>query len=131
MEKLVYITMYSGYNPESRKMKVLDSVSRTIQDAVVDVPSLLRQFDGHLDDLFNKYNNGLLFESEVGVFVDELNAAEVKAYNDYIAKQVAAEAEKKKLDEDFAAWRAECAQQVIQKRETTPPAVPPVEQSEK
>lgn len=125
MEKMSYITMFSGYKPETRKRKVLDPVSRTIQDAVVDVPSLLRQFDGHLDDLFNKYNNGLLFESEVGVFVDELNPAEVKAYNDYVSKQAAAEAEKKKLDEDFAAWRAERAQQVIKKRESTQSEVLP------
>lgn len=99
------ISMWNGkYDPTKRFCPVVDSVSRTIQDAIVDIPTLLKEFNGHLDDLFDKYNNGLLYESSIGVFVDELNKDELDRYNEFVASQEAkakADAEEKALFEQF------------------------------
>lgn len=119
-----YITIFEGYEPKSRFCKQIDVVSRTIQDAIVDIPTLMREFNFKLDDLFDRYNNGLLYESEIGVFVDELNADELKAYNERLAKQKALEDEKKKNDELFEQWKAEMAKKVAAARETPPSSEP-------
>ena len=70
-----YITIFEGYDPSKRFCIQKDTVSRTVQDAIVDIPSLLKAFNGTLDDLFDKFNNGLVFESVTGtgVFYDELS----------------------------------------------------------
>lgn len=119
MEKIKFVTMFSGYIPENRFCKQKDTVSRTVQDAVVDVLGLFEQFAGHLPDLFNQYDNGLLFESltGTGVFIDELNADEVKRYNQFLADKHAAE-EKAALDAQiFEDWKVERAAEIARKRE--------------
>lgn len=110
--------MFKGYDPSKRFCQIVDKVSRTIQDAIVDVPSLLKVFDGHLDDLFNKYNNGLLYESQsgVGVFIDELNADEVARYNKFVADKEAREAEQKRQDELFEQFKNDIASGAYKRR---------------
>lgn len=112
-----YITIFQGYEPSKRFCKQSDCVSRTVQDCIVDIPSLMREFNFKLDDLFDKYNNGLVYESTIGVFVDELNADEVKAHAEFVRKQQALEAEKKRNDELFEQWKLETAKKVAEARE--------------
>lgn len=116
--------MFKGYDPSKRFCQIVDKVSRTIQDAIVDVPSLLKAFDGHLDDLFNKYNNGLLYESQsgVGVFIDELNPDEVARYNKFVADKEAREAEQRKQDELFEQFKNDIASGAYKRREDPSPA---------
>lgn len=116
MKELKYITMFDGYDPKKRFCEIKDKVSRTIQDAIVDVPSLLKMFGDNLPDLFNKYNNGLLFESEIGVFVDELNAAELKAFNEHQEKLAKIEADKQENERLFEEFKAHKAKEVLAKR---------------
>lgn len=115
-----YITKET-FNPKNRFCRILDAVSRTVQDATVDIPTLLKQFNGRLDDLFYKYNNGLVFESQIGVFVDELNASELAAFNNHQAEIARLESEKKHTEQLFEAWKSEVSQRVAQVRAESVP----------
>lgn len=117
--------MFSGYDPKSRFCKQSDVVSRTVQDVVVDVLGLFEQFAGKLPDLFRQYDNGLLYESDsgVGVFIDELNADEVKAFEDYKSKLEKQKADEEETNRLFDEWKADKAKQVLESRSTTPVTV--------
>lgn len=117
MNKITFITVFSGYEPKKRYCKQVDTISRTIQDAVVDVPGLLKQFNGRLDDLFRNLNNGLVFESQIGVFVDELNSEELAQFNKMQSEKAQRELEEKTQSELFEKWKAEIANKVMQDRQ--------------
>lgn len=107
-----YITIFEGYDPNNRFSAVDPTPSRTIQDAVVDIPTLLKEFGGDLKNLFDKFNNGLVFESMTGkgVFIDQLNKDEVKRYNEFVdakAKRDAESAREAELFEQFKQFIAE------------------------
>lgn len=118
--KIKFITMFSGYDPKTRFCEQKDKVSRTIQDAVVDVLGLFEQFAGKLPELFNKYNNGLLYESEIGVFVDELNADELAQYNKFVEDKAKREADQAEQDRLFEEWKSQKAAEVAAARANPP-----------
>jgi len=93
--------------------KVKDTYVLTVQDPVVSVPGLLKLYEGRLDELFKKFNNKLLYESELGgVFVDQLNAKEVEEYNRRMAEYEAKKAELENDEKLFREWKAEKAAEV-------------------
>ena len=103
--------------------KVKDTYVLTVQDPVVSVPGLLKLYEGRLDELFKKFNNKLLYESELGgVFVDQLNAKEVAEYNRRLAEHEAKKAELENEEKLFREWKAEKAAEV--NRRSLGPASP-------
>lgn len=95
------------------KEKIKDEHTITIQDVVVSVPGLLKLYEGRLDELFVKFNNKLVFESEVGgVFVDQLNESEVNEYRRLLAENEAKKAELAENEKLFNQWKAEKALEV-------------------
>jgi len=93
--------------------KVKDTYVLTVQDPVVSVPGLLKLYEGRLDELFKKFNNKLLYESELGgVFIDQLNAKEVEEYNRRLAEYEAKKAELENDEKLFREWKAEKAAEV-------------------
>jgi len=93
--------------------KVKDTYVLTVQDPVVSVPGLLKLYEGRLDELFKKFNNKLLYESELGgVFIDQLNSKEVEEYNRRLAEHEAKKAELENEEKLFREWKAEKAAEV-------------------
>ena len=93
--------------------KVKDTYVLTVQDPIVSVPGLLKLYEGRLDELFKKFNNKLLYESELGgVFIDQLNSQEVEEYNRRMAEHAAKKAELENEEKLFREWKAEKAAEV-------------------
>lgn len=101
----------------------IDTHSITEQDAITEIPSLIAMFDGKMADLFVKFNNKCVYESTLGgVFVDQLNPSEVAEFQkrrDALAKQEEALAKSKQEFEAFKAWQAT---QVLNRTVPVPPA---------
>lgn len=114
--KLPYVSIMRGYEPNKRFSVLKDTVSRTVQDAIVDIPTLMKEFKFQLDDLFNHYNNGLLYESEIGVFVDELNEKELSEFNRRKEESERLQREKEENDRLFEEWKREKAKAVFESR---------------
>lgn len=117
MKKLLYATMFAPLVSAHRLEVVRNHTSRTIQDVVVDIPTLLKQFNGDLKGLFDKYKNGLVFESDLtSVFVDELNPDELRRYNEFESARIQRENEQRKDNELFAKWKQEISKRVLDSR---------------
>lgn len=110
--------------------KVKDTYVLTVQEPIVSVPGLLKLYEGKLDELFKKFNNKLLYESELGgVFIDQLNAKEVDEYNRRLAEYEAKKAELENEDKLFREWKAEKAAEV-NRRNVVPIALEPKPESD-
>jgi len=108
-------TIHSRVTTDDEKTyeKVKDTYVLTVQDPVVSVPGLLKLYEGRLDELFKKFNNKLLYESELGgVFIDQLNSQEVEEYNRRMAEHAAKKAELENEEKLFREWKAEKAAEV-------------------
>lgn len=119
-------TIHSRVKADDEKTyeKVKDTYVLTVQDPVVSVPGLLKLYEGKLDELFKKFNNKLLYESELGgVFIDQLNAKEVEEYNRRQAEHAAKKAELEAEEKLFREWKAEKAAEV-NRRSLQPESIP-------
>jgi hypothetical protein len=108
-------TIYTRITADDEKTyeKVKDTYVLTVQDPIVSVPGLLKLYEGRLDELFKKFNNKLLYESELGgVFIDQLNPKEVEEYNRRLAEHEAKKAELENEEKLFKQWKAEKAAEV-------------------
>lgn len=102
-----------------------DKHSLTEQEHVVDIPSLLKMYDGHLKDLFAKFNNKLVYESTLGgVFIDQLNEKEVAAYNEYMQRVADKQAEVAKENALFEQFKESLAAKVVNTPAITPSPAP-------
>ena len=125
-------TIHSRITAEDEKTyeKVRDTYVLTVQDPIVSIPGLLKLYEGKLDELFIKFNNKLLYESELGgVFIDQLNAKEVAEYNRRLAEHESKKAELENEDKLFREWKAEKAAEV-NRRIVVPPVLEPKPESE-
>ena len=125
-------TIHSRITEDDEKTyeKVKDTYVLTVQEPIVSIPGLLKLYEGKLDELFKKFNNKLLYESELGgVFIDQLNAQEVAEYNRRLSEHEAKKAELENEDKLFREWKAEKAAEV-NRRIVVPVALEPKPESD-
>ena len=125
-------TIHSRITEDDEKTyeKVKDTYVLTVQEPIVSIPGLLKLYEGKLDELFIKFNNKLLYESELGgVFIDQLNAKEVAEYNRRLAEHESKKAELENEDKLFREWKAEKAAEV-NRRTVVPPELEPKSESD-